>query len=144
MFLNDISDERVMPALVKTLAFQESRLRMIAENIANAQTPGYRTKQLDVAGFQNSLRDALANRRSGVSGPFEVRSGDEVSTDGQGYLKVSPSEEPVENALFHDGTNVSIEQQMADLAQTSLWSDLAGKFLQDRYAGLRKAIRGTV
>ena len=144
MFLSDITEQGATPALVKSLAFQESRLKMIAENIANAQTPGYRTKQLDVTGFQNSLREALAERRNGVNEPFEVRNGDEVATDGQGYLQVRPSEEPVENVLFHDGTNVSIEQQMADLAQTGLWSDLSGKFLQDRFDGLRKAIRGSV
>lgn len=144
MFLNDITEQGATPALVKTLAFQESRLKMIAENIANAQTPGYRTKQLDVAGFQTSLREALAERRNGANGQFNVGNGDEVMTDELGFLRVNPSEEPVENVLFHDGTNVSIEQQMADLAQTTLWSDLAGKLLQGRYEGLRKAIRGSV
>jgi flagellar basal-body rod protein FlgB len=143
MFLSDITEQGAGPALVKTLAFQESRLKMIAENIANAQTPGYRAKQLDVAGFQGSLREALKNRGSRSDRKFEVRSGDEVSTDEQGFLTVKPSEEPVENVLFHDGTNVSIERQMADLAQTGLWSDLASKFLRDRFEGLRKAIRGS-
>lgn len=143
MFLRDITEQGAGPALVKTLAFQESRLKMIAENIANAQTPGYRTKQLDVAGFQQSLREALTARKARPDRGFEVRSGSEVTTDEQGFLKVTPSEEPVENVLFHDGTDVSIEQQMADLAQTGLLSDLAGKLLQNRFEGLRKAIRGT-
>jgi flagellar basal-body rod protein FlgB len=143
MFLSDITEQGAAPALVKTLAFQEARLKMIAENIANAQTPGYRTKQLDVAGFQNSLREVLKERGSQSGGAFEVRSGGEVATDRQGFLTVTPSEEPVENALFHDGTNVSIERQMADLEQTGLRIDQAGKFLQDRYERLRTAIRGT-
>jgi len=142
MFLNEITEHGPAPALVKTLAFQESRLKMIAENIANAQTPGYRTKQLDLAGFQNSLRKALAGRRVGSNDSFEMTGSREVETDEQGFLKVTPSEEPVENVLFHDGTNVSIEQQMSDLAQTGLWSDLAGKLLQHRYEQLRKATRG--
>lgn len=144
MFLSEISEQGATPALVKTLAFQESRMKMIAENIANAQTPGYRAKQLDVAGFQRSLREALANRDHGAGGRFDVRSGDEVATDEQGLLRVQPSEVPAENVLFHDGTNLSIERQMADLAETSLWSDLAGRFLQGRYERLTKAIRGSV
>lgn len=143
MFLSEITEQGAGPALVKTLAFQESRLRMIAENVANAQTPGYRTKQLDVAGFQNSLREALVARGNRTGGVLEVHSGDEVQTDEQGYLTVKPSEIPAENVLFHDGTNVSIEQQMSQLAQAGLWSDLAGKLLHGRYEGLRKAIRGT-
>ena len=143
MFLSEITEQGVGPALVKTLAFQESRLRMIAENVANAQTPGYRSKQLDVAGFQHSLREALLARGNRTDGVLDVHSGEEVQTDEQGYLSVKPTQEPVENVLFHDGTNVSIEQQMSDLAQTGMWSELAGKLLQGRFEGLRKAIRGT-
>jgi flagellar basal-body rod protein FlgB len=143
MFLSEITEQGVGPALVKTLAFQESRLRMIAENIANAQTPGYQTKQLDVAGFQNSLREALAERGNRTGGVLEVRNAGEVGTDEQGYLTVKPSQQPVESALFHDGTNVSIEQQMADLAQTGLWNEMATKLLQGEFEALRKAIRGT-
>lgn len=142
MFLSEITEQGVRPGLVKTLAFQEARLRMIAANVANAQTPGYRTKQLDVAGFQQSLREALDARSDGSDG-IEVRHGNEVETDEQGHLRVTPSEEPVENVLFHDGTNVSIERQMSDLAQAGLWSELAGKLLHGEYEGLRKAIRGT-
>lgn len=144
MFLSDITEQGAGPALVKMLAFQESRLRMIAENIANAQTPGYRTKQLDVAAFQASLREALEQRRGRPTRPFAMQDTAEVRTDGQGYLRVIPSEQPAENVLFHDGTNVSIEQQMADLAQTGLWSELATKLLQTKFDRLRTAIRGTM
>ncbi len=133
-----------MPALVKSLAFDEARLKVIAENVANAETPGYRAKQLDVAAFRSSLRDAMEARRNDPTAPLEVRAGDEVRTDAQGYLRVTASEKPVENILFHDGTNVSIERQMADLAETGLMHDLATRLLQNRTDGLRKAIRGTV
>jgi flagellar basal-body rod protein FlgB len=143
MFLSSVTEHGVGPALEKTLAFQEERLKMIAENIANAQTPGYRTKQLDVAGFQNSLREAMSERRENGS-VFVVENEREFGSDEQGHLTVTPSESPVENALFHDGTNISMEQQMADLAQTGLWNDLAAKLLQTKFEGLRKAIRGTV
>ena len=142
MFLNEVSDQSPVPALVKTLAFQESRLRMIAENIANAQTPGYRTKQLDVAAFQASLREALERSRREPAGDFVLRDTKEVRTDGEGNLRVTPTEEPVENLLFHDGTNLSIERQMSDLAQAGLWNELATKLLQTQYDRLRTSIRG--
>ena len=142
MFVETIIDDGLRPALVKTLAFQEERLRMIAENIANAQTPGFRAKQLDVAGFQHSLRRAMEERKAGES-IFVVENEKEVRTDEQGFLEVIPSEAPAETVLFHDGTNVSLEQQMAELAQTGLWNDLAGRLLHNSYEGLRKAIRGT-
>jgi flagellar basal-body rod protein FlgB len=129
---------------VKSLAFDEARLKLIAENVANAETPGYRTKHLNVAAFRASLREALEARRSDPAKPFEVRAGREVRMDTQGNLQVTPTEKPVDHVLFHDGTNVSIERQMADLAETGLMHDLATRLLKERMDGLRKAIRGTV
>jgi len=144
MFLTSITEQGATPALVKSLAFGEARLKMIAENVANADTPGYRAKQLDAAAFRSSLREALEARRGDSTAPFVVKSGSEVRTDAQGILHVTPSEKPVENVLFHDGTNVSIERQMADLAEMGLMHDLATRLLQSRMEGLRRAIRGTV
>lgn len=144
MFLSDVTERGATPALVKTLSFGEARLKMIAENIANAQTPGYRAKQLNVKGFQQALGAALEARKSDSRKPFVVESGQEVRTSESGGLKIAPSEKPVDNVLFHDGTNVSIEQEMADLAQAGLTHELATTLLRDRMSGLRKAIRGTV
>jgi flagellar basal-body rod protein FlgB len=133
-----------MPALVKTLAFGEARLKTIAANLANAQTPGYRAKQLDVHGFQRALGAALDARKADPAKQFVVENGQEVRTTEAGGLKIVPSERPVDNVLFHDGTNVSIEREMADLAQTGLTHELATTLVRERLSGLRKAIRGTV
>lgn len=144
MFLSSITDRGATPALVKTLAYNEARLRMIAENIANIQTPGYRAKQLDKVAFQRALKEALANHGRDASEPFEVTVDGEVRTDQHGHLRVTPSTEPVDNILFHDGTNLSVERQMADLAETGMAHQLATQLLRGRFEGLRKAIRGSV
>ncbi len=75
--------------------------------------------------------------------PFVVNTG-EVATDSLGLLNVTPSEKPVENILFHDGTNMSLETQMANLAETGMTHQLATALLRGRFDGLRKAIRGSV
>ncbi len=126
------------------LAFNESRLRMLAENVANIHTPDYRAKQLDTKAFQRSLREALDARARDPKGPFVVQAGQEVQTDEQGYLHITPSQRPAENVLFHDGTNLSIEREMADLAETGMTHDLFTTLLKGRFNGLRKAIRGTL
>lgn len=144
MFLTAISDGGAIPALVKTLAFNEQRLRMISENVANIHTPGYRAKQLDTKAFQRALGEALDARSSDAHTPFDVSAGDEVATDEFGFLRVTPSERPVDNILFHDGTNLSIEREMADLAETGMVHEMASTLLDGYYDRLRKAIRGTV
>lgn len=143
MFLADVTERGTTEALVKTLAFQEARLRMIADNIANAETPGYRAKQLDVKGFQQALGAAMERLKVDPGKGLMVDNGKEVRTVEGGQLRITPSEQPVDNVLFHDGTNVSIEREMADLAETGLTHELATTLLRDRMNGLRKAIRGT-
>ena len=144
MFFSTLTDGGATPALEKTLAFNHARLGMIAENVANVHTPGYRAKQLDVKAFQGALREALDAHGSGRTKTLAVNSGSEVRTDRFGQLQVTPSLEPVQHALFHDGTNLSIERQMADLAETGMANQITTRLLRGRYSGLRAAIRGTV
>lgn len=144
MLLATMTDRGSTPVLINTLVFNQNRLKMIAENVANMHTPGYRAKQLDTKAFQGALRDALDVRRRDPAAPFVVRSGNQVRTDAFGSLRVTPSDVPVENVLYHDGTNLSIERQMADLAETGMMHRLAATLLRRNFDGLRKAIRGTV
>ena len=62
MFLADVVHRETLPVLEKALAFTEARHRVLVENIANVDTPGYRTKHLDAAAFQEALGKALARR----------------------------------------------------------------------------------
>ncbi len=144
MFLSSITDRGAMPALEKTLAYNEARLEMIAENVANIATPGYRAKQLDTHAFQRSLREAFDARRRDPNTPFKVEAGDEVHTERSGHLQVTPSRRPVQNILFHDGTNLAIERQMADLAETGMMHQTATTLLRGSFDRLRAAIRGAV
>ena len=144
MFIANLAEGQTTVALVKTLSFNAARLKMIAENVANSETPGYRPQRLDTKAFQQALREALDRRERHPGSVFKVRSGREVTTDARGNLEVTPSIEPAENILFHDGTNMSIERQMSDLAETSMTHDLATTLLRGEYEALRKAIRGRV
>ncbi|MBI1825610.1 MAG: flagellar basal body rod protein FlgB [Planctomycetes bacterium] len=131
------------PALVNTLSFSEARLRVIADNIANLQTPGYRAKQLDPVAFQQTLRKAITERGSDPHQPLHLRS-EQVSTDDAGRLTMMPKEKPAENILFHDGTNSSMELEMSELAKTGMMHDVASRLLRIEFNNLREAIRGTV
>ncbi|MFQ5589960.1 MAG: flagellar basal body rod protein FlgB [Phycisphaerae bacterium] len=142
MFISNITERGVMPALVKSLAFNEARLGVIAENIANSETPGYKTKHLDAAVFQRALRKALDARGNDTSKPLVISAGTELRTDAHGFLQATPTEDGNENILFHDGTNMSLERQMADLAETGMAHELVTALLDMRFDELRRAIRG--
>jgi flagellar basal-body rod protein FlgB len=140
MFMNDLTSGGAIPLLEKTLAFAEARNKVLATNIANITTPGYRAKQLDYESFQSALADASKKRDQ--SGRFELSATDQFGQDEAGLLKVTPTEEPVENVLFQDGTNARIESQMSQLAQNTLMNQVSTELLKGYYDGMGRAIRG--
>jgi len=143
MFIAEVTERGVAPGLIATLAFNEARLGVISENIANATTPGYRAKQLDPRAFQESLKRAFAERDQPTA-PLVFDGTGQVRGGRNGLLQVMPEEQPVDSALLHDGTNVSIEREMSELAETGMVHEFAATLLRMKFDGLRKAIRGTV
>ena len=141
MFFENLLNRGATPGLVATLSYAEQRHRMIAENIANMGTPGYQAKQLDEDEFQRALGEAFERRADDARKPFVVESG-QVRTDERGSLRVTPSRKPVDNILFHDGTNLSVEREMADLAENAMMHQMTTTLLKDRLDGIQKAIRG--
>jgi flagellar basal-body rod protein FlgB len=142
-FLSSIAERGAGPALEATMAFSEAKLSVLAENVANVQTPGFRAKQLDAKAFQRALREAVEDRGGDYRKPLIVNNRGEVRTDALGRLRFRPTQQPAGNVLFHDGTNASLEKQMADLAETGMAYEMSASFLRARFDGLRKAIRGT-
>lgn len=129
------------PAIDKMLSFTEARHRVIAENVANIDTPGYRTKQLDPGLFQKALRRAIDAQKREPAAPMSVGRTREFR-DQDGQLVVTPSLEPTENLLFHDGTNARIEKEMSELASNTMMHQLSVEFLNNHYRMLKRSITG--
>src|ERR1051326_4281604 len=100
--------------------FAEQRQRVLAENIANLETPDYHAKRLDAEPFQQSLDEALKRANGASDGAaLELRGNAQFSAGASGEVEVRPAEEPAENVLFHDGTNASLENLMSEAAKNS-------------------------
>jgi flagellar basal-body rod protein FlgB len=142
MFLQDLTNRGAAPALLNTLTFAESHHRMLAENIANWNVPGYKSKTLDTNAFQKQLRNALDKKGSDPSAPFVLEGNKQFQTQKDGTLKVTPDVQPVQNVLFHDGTNGSIETWMSSLSKNAMLYETATTLLKNSFEGVKKAIRG--
>jgi flagellar basal body rod protein FlgB len=81
-------------------------------------------------------------RRSATPGARLTLEGREFRSDSGGGLRVTPRLRPPDAALLHDGTNLSLEREMSDLAENALAHQAAARLLEGRFEGLRKAIRG--
>jgi flagellar basal-body rod protein FlgB len=131
------------PVLERMLSFTGARHRMLVENIANIDTPSYRTRQLDTKAFQKALGGAV-DRRSSRAEPLAIQGTRQFQQSSTGQLEVTPTEAPPENILFHDQTNMRVERQMAMLAENTMMHQIAADRLKGRYDELLSAIRGRV
>jgi flagellar basal-body rod protein FlgB len=90
------------------------RQRLIAENIANASTPGYRPRDVDTAGFERMLASA-----SGGGGVTLVRTNAaHMSPSGGGGQTQIVTRDDSETTI--DGNAVVLEEQMARAAETRM------------------------
>jgi flagellar basal-body rod protein FlgB len=134
MFIERLLNQGSAPLLEQTLRFTAARHRLIAENVVNVDTPGYRQKDLSVEKFQALLRERVDDRRDARPGDVGVRF-DDVA----GEL-----ESPRQGILFHDGNNRSMEQLMADQAKNAMMHNLVIELLRKQFEGLELALKERV
>ena len=144
MWIDRLTASRTTHAIELAAQFAEQRHKVLAENIANVDTPDYATKRLDPAAFEASLKEALERGQRTRARGLELRGNAQFAPGPDGRLRARPLEEPAANVLFHDGTNVRLEQLLADVAQNSLSYEVTTSFLRGRFQNLLRAIRGRV
>lgn len=90
------------------------RQQLIAENIANASTPGYRPRDVDTAGFERMLASAAGGRGLGMSRTNAMHM---APSGGSGEVRVVTRDD---SETTIDGNAVVLEEQMARAAETRM------------------------
>ncbi|MFN8548503.1 MAG: flagellar basal body rod protein FlgB [Candidatus Eisenbacteria bacterium] len=109
------------------------RQRVIASNIANAQTPGYQAREV---AFEEYLQDA------GTNSKLRLAHTSPTHLDGS-----RPSVPLAKTRVRNDGTegsgvnNVSVERETTEMAENSLHFSALSSFLANKYRAIRDAIR---
>lgn len=134
----------VRDGLQLTAQFAEQRHRVLAENLANIDTPDFQSRRLGGAEFQKVLREAFKSAGAPGGDGLELRGSAQVQTDAAGRLQTAPVAEPAENVLFHDGTNARIERLVSQIHENALTYRFAMTQLRSKFDGLKQAITGRV
>lgn len=116
----------------QTLQLKARRLEVIAQNIANADTPNYKARDIDfkaVLGATQMQDSAMHATKSGHYG-----SAQELSADGMRFRT------PFNTSFDGNTVEMSIEQAQYGKAAGDYQATL--NFLQSRISGVRKALRG--
>ncbi len=128
-----IFNSTTIPALEHSLTFSERRHELLAGNIANLDTPGYRSRDLDEGEFQNALAESIQNAQQPSSPADRVHP---VTRDD---LYAGPRA-AMEQVVFHDGSDVSLENQVTEIAKNQHLHGLAITTMRSQFALLRAAI----
>jgi flagellar basal-body rod protein FlgB len=123
--------------LAASLRGHNARNTAIANNIANAETPGY--KRIDVS-FEAALAQAVESDRSRLS-----RSESSLSTFGGASAvdEFMPGVRSVTTTTMRvDGSNVDPDDEMAQLSANALAHQTVVSLLDKRFAQFRTAIMG--
>lgn len=107
--------------LLRLLSSTEDRARVVASNIANQNTPGYKRREFQ---FESLLAEEMDKGKHDMS---NVMPKTLIDRD-------SPAR--------GDGNNVVIEQEMGYLRETSLRFDMYAAILRSRVSMVQSAIHG--
>jgi flagellar basal-body rod protein FlgB len=132
MFIERMLNEGNAPLLEQMLRFTEQRHKLLAENVVNVSTPGYRQKDLSVEKFQHLLAERVETRSRAARGSVGF---DDIGVD---------VEKPNRGILFHDGNNRSMEQLMSDEAKNAMMHNMVVELLRKQFSALESALRERV
>ncbi len=142
-FIDGITNAGALPALEATFRFAGARQRLIASDIANIDTPDYRTRDVDPKGFQRALGEAIDRRRArGSVGPLVTTETREVRFARDGRLELNPKSGRG-NVLFQDRNNRDLERLMQDLVENMGVYRIAADLIKHRMDTIQGAIRET-
>lgn len=121
--------------LEQALSTATIKQRVIASNIANVDTPNYKSKRVD---FQGALNDALNNQTisSYKTNSKHLPFSNEVSSF-HPEIKVNN-----ETKYKPNGNNVDMDYEMAQLAKNQLWYNAVTDRVNGQFNSLRTVING--
>lgn len=117
-----------------------ARQRIVSNNLANADTPGFKAAELN---FEEQLQRRLVQMQTEDESPiFEgVRTHDHhfpLSTDQQKYpwQVIQPA-----TRMRNDGNSVDLELEMMRMVQANISYSAVSQLLSGRYSGLKYVIQ---
>ncbi len=131
--MNEMFASTSIPVLEQMVNFAQSRHAVLASNLANVDTPGYRTRDLSVDRFQSKLKQAIDVRDARPGQATSMASASRVDP----FARVGES---LNGILYHDDGNVGLEQQVAEITKNHMQHNLALSILNSQFRLLQAAV----
>jgi flagellar basal-body rod protein FlgB len=131
--LAQLFNSTTIPVLEQVAGFAQDRHQVLAGNLANIDTPGYRTRDLPPELFEASLKKALRARdqNNQPAAPGGYRRPSNALADVRGDVK---------SMVRHDENNTGFEAQITEIAKNQMTHSLAMSVLVNQFQLLGAAI----
>lgn len=129
------SGNGMIQTMDRSLTLASQRQTLIASNLANLDTPGYRTRDFS---FEGAMKVALG----GQSSPIALNTTHAMHLQGSTSSSLPPTADPLRpSAERNDGNDVSLDRENMLLARTQSTYQNASTFMQVELRMLRMLIR---
>lgn len=124
--------DQSLTRLEHALDYSSKRNEVISNNIANVDTPFYKTKDVS---FKTQLQMAMEKQQENIRTHPK-------------HFKFSSNHDPFRiitnnNTIFnHNGNNVDMDKEMSSLAENQIYYRAVSDFVSGKFNTLRNVIRG--
>ena len=120
----------------KALGLRAYRQQVLAENIANADTPNYKARDFS---FKSALDSSMAGRATGGLAMERTAPGHLSGSTGRALADLK-FRQPMQSSA--DGNTVEMDVERAEFAENALRYEASLTFINSRIKGLMTAIQG--
>ena len=128
-------NDTTLKALATSLNFRTMRQEILSSNIVNADTPGYKAKELDY--------EAALSRAIDVDNQMNMVTADErhMNVGNGGFENLEPSiHEQANGVVSEDGNTVDRDAELAKMAENKILYDATVQLINKKLALMKYAV----
>lgn len=132
--IGGLLNNSTIPYLGEAVNFAQARHNVLVGNVANIDTPGYKTRDLSVDLFQEKLSEAIQarhERHESLSSPL-------VGADPSERMR--EVRESTKSILRHDDVDVGLEQQVLQISKNQFLHNMAVTIMTNQFQLLQTMI----
>lgn len=129
-----ISFKNALGVHEQALSIRAERAKVLANNLANADTPGFKARDID---FSQALKQAQSASSSLLERTHTKHMDSLIGQDIPGLLYRNPMQPDT-----GDGNSVDAQVEQAKFAENAMQYEASLRFLDGKFKGLMSALRG--
>jgi flagellar basal-body rod protein FlgB len=140
--LQSLLNSTTIPLLEKMAVFGENRHEVLAGNLANVNSPDYKTRDLSLESFQSALQEAIHRRRhpEAASSPSASHTNPKSIDDLFPRDLFQAVDARPQNLTFQDRGNRSVEHEISEITKNALTQNLVVELMAAQMKTLQAVI----